>query len=186
MKKYLVWLISLLILVSCGSTQLSFEYFIEKYDRETLTLNLSDQGLQEMPDFEKYMTGSWLQDIYTIDLSDNDIQRIPEGTFDIFPNLKAIDLSSNDFKFGSDVSIPKTIKTLSLSNNILDAIAWFNAYTELSRVDLTDNNLEDNNLSEFGWFKKLVELRVEGNNISEELLESINKINNAPARKVIQ
>jgi len=75
-----------------------------------------------MPDFEKYMTGSWLQDIYTIDLSDNDIQRIPEGTFDIFPNLKAIDLSSNDFKFGSDVSIPKTIKTLSLSDNILDDI----------------------------------------------------------------
>ena len=186
MKKYFVFVISFLFLVSCGPTELSSEYFIEKYDRETLTLNLSDQNLSEMPNFSKYMTGSWLQDIYTIDLSENGIQRIPVGTLDIFPNLKAINLSSNDFRFGWDINIPKTIKTLSLSDNNLSDITWFSNYTELSRVDLINNDLEDSDLAELWWFQKLVELRVEGNNISPKLLESINKINNAPPKKVVQ
>ena len=133
-------------LVSCGSTELSSDYFIEHYDRETLTLDLSDEDLVEVPVFSKYMTGSWLQDVYRIDLSDNDLQRIPVGVFDIFPNLSTIDLSSNDFKFGSDVRLPKTIKKLSLSDNSLENLDGFDGYPQLSKVDLTDNNLEDTDL----------------------------------------
>ncbi len=186
MRKYLTIIVSLFILSSCGNPEISSEYFIERYDRETYTLDLSNQNLEALPVFRKYMTGSWLQDIYRIDLSQNDIQIIPEGSFDIFPNLNTINLASNDFRFGSDINIPKTVKTLSLSDNNLSDITWFSEYAELSRVDLTNNDLEDIDLAELWGFKKLVELRVEGNNISPKLLESINKINNAPRKKIVQ
>lgn len=178
MKKRILFIVCIFLLSSCGADGMSSKYFEDKYDKQSQTLDLSDQDLVELPDFSAYIKWEWLDEIETIDLSDNDIASIPSWTFDLFSSLDALNLDSNNFKTGSDVIIPKTIRKLSLNDNELDDIEWFSTYTKLIQLHLNNNNLEDNDLWQLWGFKKLAELRVEWNNISEDLLQKINEINN--------
>ena len=77
MKNKIILALSIFLLSSCGNLkELSSVDFLENYDKEILTLNLSNTQLEELPDFTQYATGEWVQEVETIDLSNNSILSI--------------------------------------------------------------------------------------------------------------
>lgn len=141
----------------------------KKYNSEKAMLDLSDMWLKWSVNLSRYLTGS----LRIVDLSWNQLQNIDLTSFTW---LLAVNLSSNDFQFGSDIKLPKSIKQLNLDDNKLQNLDWFSNYTNLESLSLKNNNLEDKHLA-IKWLNKLKRLYISGNNISKELSKKISEAN---------
>jgi len=51
-----------------------------------------------VPNFEKYLTGTYIDDVWSINLSNNKITEIDSSLFEYFPNLKELNLSYNEIE----------------------------------------------------------------------------------------
>lgn len=81
-----------------------------------------------------------------LDLSSNNIAKIPAKTFDNLPSLEHLNLSSNSMSFADNNFIKCTrLKTLDLSNNRIQYITQnqFNGLSSIELLDLSNNNIEN-------------------------------------------
>jgi Leucine-rich repeat (LRR) protein len=78
-----------------------------------------------------------------LDLSDNKIDRIEPGTFNL-PSLDSLNLNFNRIKQIPENSLPENVKVLKLSNNKLDILEnLFESLPQLITIDLQNNNLRE-------------------------------------------
>jgi len=148
MLKIILSLILISILTWCGwnnqtSQDRLTDYFVSShYDLVTKTLDLSNQ------DLSGFITMKWQLEwlvVNTINLSNNQIQDIDLRSLD---TGVWIDLSDNNFKYGSDILLPPTVRHLDLSNNQLETLDTLDSYQKIQTINVSHNPLDDESL----WF----------------------------------
>jgi len=189
MKSKLLFLLLLILsLASCNSSEdskISTDFLQSNYSEEFHELNLAGQELTQVPNFEKYLTWSYIDNVWSIDLSQNDIEKVNWDLFNYFPNLKELNLSYNKIKevslnhnFLQDVKLHKNM----LTNADLSWLKKLNAvnlgYNELKTwndIKLPNSvktlELQHNKLEDLSWIPKLnnlSKLKVEFNNLENE------------------
>jgi hypothetical protein len=114
MKKIILLSMIILTLSSCGITkedsQVNTVFLINSYKKEFHELNLANKELTQVPNFEKYLSGSIIDDVWSINLQANKITEIDAEKLKFFPNLKELNISYN------------TLSTLNLSDVPLDIL----------------------------------------------------------------
>jgi len=165
------------------------------YNKSFNELNLAGKGLTKVPNFEKYLTWSYRDDIWSINLMNNDISEVDGELFKYFPNLKELNLSYNkiekldlDLTFLKELQIHKNnIKKLNIENiktlNTLNI--WYNDLTSLVDIRLPKNiktlELQHNKLTDLLWvskLKKLEKLKLEFNELEDKNLWEIKDLEN--------
>jgi len=120
----LVWL----TLASCSlldseDAKVNESYLTGAFNAKLHTLDLSNQELTRIPDFKKYLTGAILDDVWDVNLMSNKIEKIDSDRLAIFPNLSEVNLSYNK------------IKEVKLNNNFISKIQLHK--NEIVSADLT-------------------------------------------------
>ncbi len=146
MIQKIIWVASLLLLLtSCGQSkpvELTQQLVSKHYNSQTQTLDLSNQNLSGFITLKWYL--KWAV-VNTIDLSNNNIQDIDLRNLD---TGVWIDLSDNQFRFGSDILLPDTVRHLDLSNNQLETLDTLDRYQKIQTINVSNNPLGDDAL----WF----------------------------------
>lgn len=194
MKKLILLLIILLTLTSCWTPKedkkITTNFLQENYSKEFHELNLSNQKLTQVPNFEKYLTGSYIDNVWSINLMSNNIKEVNGEYFKYFPNLKEVNLSYNkiekiklEHNFIQDLKLHKNnlkkvdLKGLIKLNNLN---LWYNELLSLNDVVLPKSikvlELQHNKLTDLNWIwklKKIEKLKVEFNELEDIDLQSI-------------
>ncbi|XP_063626383.1 protein artichoke-like [Cydia splendana] len=103
-----------------------------------------------------------------LNLSHNSLDNIPDGTFDLFPNIESLDLSDN--LFGTlDIMFFEGIKKLlylNLANNRIASIdSSFQKFRYLVTLDLSYNIIENLNAKDFAKLVNLQEIKLDSNGL---------------------
>ena len=174
--KYRVWIfIILMSLTSCGigsDKQVDTEFLTGAYVSEFHELDLAGRELTKVPDFEKYLTGSYIYDVWSINLQRNNIKKIDSKVFAFFPNLKEVNLSYNKIEKitladlpiekllihkneieSADIEGLESLKEVNIWYNELESSKDIKLPTSLESLELQHNKLED-----ISWVEKLTEL----------------------------
>lgn len=177
MKKIIFLLLSFsFLLFSCNSedSKIDSNFLISSYDNEFHELKLSWQELTQVPNFEKYLTWSYVYDVWSIDLSGNDIINVDWELFKYFPNLKEVNLSYNRIEkielehiFIQDLKLHKNmlkevyLESLSKLNSLN---LWYNELLSWKSIKLPNTlkilELQHNKLEDIYWFSKLENLDI--------------------------
>lgn len=190
MKKIIIMLIVLLSLSSCfKEKEINESLLIEKYNQETLTLDLSNNSIEEIPNLADFLTWSTLKEIKYINLSGNKIKNVKLLSFDKFTSLEEIDLSNNQITW---INLQKVnSEKINLNNNEIEKISISGSW--ILEIDLGDNlltfwgdiklpstittlNLEKNNLQNLDWFKNyrlIKEINLNSNKLDNKDLENL-------------
>lgn len=128
---------------------------------------------------------SW-EDVNEIRLSDHDLNNVKD--LDVFlPNLRSLDLSSNEIKYL--VGVPERILKLILLDNVIDDMTSFSGLYDLQMLDVSRNDLTQvsnlkecihltslnlsqnniNNIARIGHLVNLINLDLSGNQLSGHL-----------------
>jgi Leucine-rich repeat (LRR) protein len=187
-KKYLLLIICVLALLSCGvekeDKQVNTAFLTGAYISEFHELNLSKKNLTMIPNFEKYLTGSYKYDVWNINLQSNQIGIVNEDYFNYFPNLKRINLSYNKIKKVKLSKLPieklyihkNEIKKADLGalTRLTDINLWYNKLKKWKYALLPNTikilELQHNELEDIKWVEKLKDLesiRVEFNKLED-------------------
>jgi len=205
MKKIILLSMIILTLSSCGITkedsQVNTVFLINSYKKEFHELNLANKELTQVPNFEKYLSGSIIDDVWSINLQANKITEIDAEKLKFFPNLKELNISYNtlstlnlsdvplDILYAhknklTTVNIEKlnTLSTLNLGYNELKSWNDIKLPTALVTLELQHNKLDD-----LYWIEsllKLEKLKFEFNNLEDDdmnVLLNLDNISNITA-----
>lgn len=178
MKKIILVLFLIITLASCWTPKedavITGEYLIDSYSSEFHDLDLSNRELTMVPNFEKYLTGTYIDDVWSINLSNNKITEIDSSLFEYFPNLKELNLSYNEIEeaniahnFLQDLKLHKNmLLEVDLAGtsklNLLNL--WYNELKSWDDIKLpkhiTTLELQHNSLEDIKWLDKLESLEV--------------------------
>lgn len=171
MKKILLILVSISLLISCTKEfEINKQNVESTYKIEDRSLNLANNEIKYFVNLNKYMTGTEVNNIY---LQNNQIQKLNISDFD---KLGRLDISNNEVRFINDLSLPKNIRHLSVAWNSLDNLNGLEQYINLKTLDLSHNNLEDEDI-DLWMFERLKFVNIDGNNVSIELINKVNEFN---------
>ena len=227
MKYLLLILIFTLFLTSCGSskiikeenniqvikenitqtikeeTKITLEFLLDNYSLEFHEINLTNQNLTQVPNFEKFLTWSYIDDVWYINLSNNKIKNIDWEYFKYFPNLKELNLSYNEIEnfelghsFLQELKLHKNkLKNVNLewSDKINMLNLWYNEFKTLKDTKLPNSiktlELQHNLLEDISWLDKLIDLEIlklEFNNLEDIdmwILKNLKNLNNITVSK---
>jgi hypothetical protein len=92
--------------------------------------------------------------------------------------LKTINLANNKITSWNNFKVWDSIKNINLSGNWLDDLEWFKKYKNVIAADLSNNKLNEKDLKNFWWNKKIQYLLLDWNkDISKDLINKIEKYN---------
>ena len=131
------------------------EIILKSKKEKYLFIDISGKKLSKIPDFTLYNDYYLIKNIQYIFASENNIKEVCEEDFHQFPNLTVIDLSYNNIV--KVVSLPQTIKQLSINNNKIKELP------SIKNLELLEasNNL----LTTLKNYEKLTQLLVDTNNL---------------------
>ena len=189
-KKIFVLSILWLILASCSlldteDAKVNEAYLTGAYDAKLHMLDLSNQELTRIPDFEKYLTGAILDDVWDINLMSNNIEKIDSDRLAIFPNLSEVNLSYNKIKevnlnnsfiskiqlhkneiYKADLTWLTNLKEVNLGYNKITTLDNIKLDSKIESIQLQHNELIDlNNISDY---KNLNSLKIEFNMLEDD------------------
>lgn len=186
-----------LLLTSCNNNSISqedekvnIEFLSWSFVAEFNELNLSNQELTQVPNFEQYLTWTYIDNVWSIDLSNNMIKNIDGELFKYFPNLKELNLSYNQIE---DITLEHNfIQDLKLHKNILKEVniewlsklnsvnLWYNELLSWSDILLPKSiktlELQHNKLADLNWLgnlENLESLKVEFNELEDMDLKEL-------------
>jgi Leucine-rich repeat (LRR) protein len=165
MKCIVLVFITLMTLTSCGAgsdKQVDTAFLTGAYVNEFHELNLAGKELTAVPDFEKYLTGSYIYDVWSINLQSNNIKKIDSSVFDFFPNLKEINLSYNKIEEIKLDTLP--IEKLLLHKNQIKE-ADFESLEKLVELNIGYNKIEST--KELKLPKSLQSLELQHNKLED-------------------
>ncbi len=198
MKKIIIIFISLslLFLTSCWNKEdkkISTEFLQNNYSEEFHELNLAAQELTNVPNFEKYLTWSYIDNVWSINLMNNNIKEVDWKIFKYFPNLKELNLSYNkiekitlEHNFIQNIKLHKnSLKKVDLNwlKKLNTINLWYNNILSLNDLWLPKNiqslELQHNKLVDIEWileFKNLEILKLEFNELEDEDLNKLDEL----------
>lgn len=177
MKKLLIILFSILVLASCihekeeASYTLTDENLLQDYRVTDRSLQLSDKGFMWFLNLWTYLKDTEVNEVY---LSNNKIE-----TLDVswFTKLLRLDINNNNIRFMWDLKLPENIRSINLSGNKLDTLAWIEKYKNIKILDVSNNQLQDDDIDILEELPELMYLNIEWNQMSEETINRINEFN---------
>jgi len=179
MKKTILLIFTLFILSSCGVSpsegdkNITLDFVKQHIDNSYL--DLRSLGLTKVPEFSKILPQAVLEDVLFIDLSNNEIRKIPDE-FKKFPNLKEVNLSFNKIKKLENLNNIKLLRKVEVYENELKSVNLKNV-PNLKYLDLSYNNLESGDLEDIFKLTGLTELQLLRNNIkSIEGIEALTSL----------
>ncbi|QFR39745.1 leucine-rich repeat domain-containing protein [Candidatus Gracilibacteria bacterium 28_42_T64] len=173
MKKVLIAIVSILLLASCGKTafELSNKSLLASYETPDRSINLVGKEIKGFINLNLYLTGTEVNNIY---LGNNEIELLDISGYN---KLGRIDLGNNNLRFGSDLKLPANIRHINVSNNKLTNLEGFSGLEKLKTLDVSYNNLDEEDIKGLTKLNKLQYLNVEGNDVSQELLDKMTEFN---------
>ncbi len=194
-KKIFVLSILWLTLASCTlldteDAKVNEAYLTGAYDAKLHMLDLSNQELTRIPDFEKYLTGAILDDIWDINFMSNNIENIDSDRLAIFPNLSEVNLSYNKIKeinlnnkfiskiqlhknelYKADLTWLPNLKEVNLGYNKITTLDNIKLDSKVESIQLQHNELIDlNNISDY---KNLNSLKLEFNKLTDDDFDNL-------------
>lgn len=199
MKYIVLVFITLMTLTSCGTEsdkQVDTAFLIGAYVNEFHELDLAGMELTAVPNFEKYLTGSYIYDVWSVNLQSNNIKKIDSSVFDFFPNLKEVNLSYNEIEKITLTDLP--IEKLLIHKNEIESAdlegleklkevnIWYNELESFKDIELPDSlevlELQHNKLEDIIWVEKLTglnKIKLEFNELEDTdmvLLKDLKKL----------
>jgi len=135
---------------------ISTDFLISNYNIMAHELDLSNQGLKEVPNFEKYLTGSYQYDVWSISLLKNELTEVNSEDFAYFPNLKDLKLPYNKLEEVTLTDLP--LENLELHKNALTSVD-LSGLKKLASVNLGYNKLSSMNDIQVGTGMVVLELQ---------------------------
>lgn len=112
-------------------------------NEETTVGNIAlyNKWLSIVPDFWEHLSWTWADDISSIDLSWNQITTLDWNKFEVFKNLKEINVSFNKINKIINLDKLKSIKIFHWVQNSISNTDWFENLKKLQVLDLSFNQI---------------------------------------------
>lgn len=154
MKRFIVLILSLLFLVSCGtsspsSVELTSDAVMKTYKQENRSLNLEAKDISGFVSLNGLNGDTEIVNIY---LSDNSIEVL---NISEYTDLGRLVIANNNIRFFGDIKYPSQIRHLDLSGNMLESLDGIEKLTELKTLNVANNKLDDEDFKKLANLKKL-------------------------------
>jgi len=159
-------------LISCWeSDSLSKKVLTKAYDAKSRSIDLSDSWIRGFVNLNDIKPDTEVGNLY---LWENSIEVL---NISEYKDLWKVELQNNDISFFSDVKYPEKVRQLDLSFNQLQNLDGIEKLTELQTLNLSYNQLDEEEFQKIADLTKLRLIYVDGNDVSDEFLIKIANFN---------
>lgn len=130
------------------------KFLMASYDETLKMLNLRDKWLKDIPDICWILTGEILDEIWSVDLSSNQIELI-DKSLKCLRNLSDLNLSYNQIAKIDNLNENTFLKTLLLHKNQLTSMEWVEKLINLKHLSLWYNKIQ-----QIVWLDNLKDLEI--------------------------